>query len=234
MTAPALSILVPMLDEAESIGALLDDLQGLTVAYEIIVADGGSSDDGVAIAAGMGAVVVHARRGRGSQLRAGAALATAPVLCVLHADVRLPPATVRALGDIARRGSPCAQAFRLRIDARGLAYHLVEAGANLRSRGFDLPYGDQGLVVDLATYVAAGGFADVPIMEDVLLVRALGKHGGVMLRREVIVASARRWQRDGVWRRSATNLSLLLRFLLGASPRDLARRYERAARGTSS
>ena len=233
MRTPALSIVIPTTDEAHTVEGLLADLAALRATHEVIIADGGSVDDTVALATRMGARVVHAPRGRGSQLRAGVRTSSGRVLCVLHADVRLPAATLVALDALAREGAPRAVAFRLRIDARGVRYRLVEAGANLRSRVPGLPYGDQGLVVDRATYDAAGGFPDVPIMEDVLLVRALRGHGGVGLRREQVVVSARRWMRDGVWRRSARNLSVLLRWMLGASPHDLVARYERGGRRTT-
>jgi hypothetical protein len=155
----------------------------------------------------------------------GAAAARGAVLCFLHADVRLPRETLVALDRLARHGSPGAVAFRLRIDGARWSYRVVEWGANLRSRMLGLPYGDQGLVVSRSTYDRVGGCADVPLMEDVLLARALRKAGGVTLGREHVVASARRWQRDGVWRRSVSNLILLARFLLGAEPETLARRY---------
>jgi hypothetical protein len=94
---------------------------------------------------------------------------------------------------------------------------------------FALPYGDQGLVVDRVSYDACGGYADVPLMEDLLLARALHRAGcPVELRPESVVVSARRWERDGVLRRSATNLMLLARFAAGATPDDLAARYDAA------
>lgn len=225
MTDPLLSVVIPTLNEAGWIGGLLEDLRGLRVAHEVIVADGGSSDATLAMARGAGATVVAAPRGRGRQLRAGVSASRAAMLCVLHADVRLPADTLRAIEQLAVAGAPGAHAFRLRIGAGGLPYRLVELGANLRSRLLGLPYGDQGLLVDRVRYDAAGGYADVPLMEDVLLVRALGPIGGVRLRRESVVASARRWERDGVLRRSVANLAILARFMAGATPEELAPRY---------
>jgi rSAM/selenodomain-associated transferase 2 len=221
----ALSVVIPALEEGATIGALLGDLRALPVAHEVIVVDGGSRDDTIAVASAMGASVIASPPGRGRQLRAGAAAARGAVLCFLHADVRLPSETIAALDRLAGRGAPGTSAFRLRIDGGRWSYRLVELGANLRSQVLGLPYGDQGLVVSRSTYDRAGGYADVPLMEDVLLARALRIAGGVTLRREHVLASARRWERDGVWRRSASNLILLGRFLLGADPGTLARRY---------
>jgi rSAM/selenodomain-associated transferase 2 len=225
VTAPVLSIVIPTLDEGATIGTLLADLRALAVPHEVIVVDGGSRDATVATARRAGATVVESSAGRGRQLRAGAAAATAPTLCFLHADVRLPRETLAALDRLGRDGATGASGFRLRIDAGQWRYRFVEWGANLRSRLLALPYGDQGLVMDRRTYDRVGGYADVPLMEDVLMARALGRAGGVALGREHVVVSARRWERDGVWRRSIANLVLLARFLLGAQPERLARRY---------
>jgi rSAM/selenodomain-associated transferase 2 len=227
VTVPALSVVIPALDEATTIGGLLGDLSALRVTHEVIVSDGGSRDATPRAAGNAGAFVVRSERGRGRQLRAGIAAARGAMLCVLHADVRLPAETLRALEQIGETGARGAWAFRLRIDARGAAYRLVELGANLRSRAFALPYGDQGLVLDRATYDDAGGYADVPLMEDVLLARALRRAGRrIVLRREAVVVCARRWERDGVLRRSGRNLLLLARLAAGASPDELAPRYD--------
>lgn len=225
LTAPLLSVIVPALGESATLGALLDDLALLRVPHEVIVVDGGSGDDTVAIAERRGAMVVHSRRGRGTQLRAGAEVALGPVLCFLHADVRLPAAARETLDALAERIGVDAWAFRLQIDGRRWAYRLVEWSANARSSLLALPYGDQGLVIGRGLYDGVGGFADVPLMEDVLIARALRIVGGVGLLRAAIVVSPRRWERDGVLRRSIRNLWLLVRFFAGAPPTTLARAY---------
>lgn len=232
---PLLSVVVPALDEAAALPALLDRLAtALAVPHEVVVADGGSVDDTRAVAEARGAVVVDAPRGRGVQLRAGAAAARADVLLFLHADA-LPSAAALALCAArarAPRGRPAtheAGAFRLRIDATGAAYRMVERGANLRSRVLGLPYGDQGLLVTRAHYDAAGGFPAWPLMEDVALVRALRRTGRVRLLPADVGVSARRWQRDGVVRRMLGNWLLLARFLLGARPETLAAEYHKGS-----
>ncbi len=229
-TVPSLSVVIPAMDEAAMLPGLLQDLRRLTVhPVEIVVVDGGSTDGTADLAAAAGAQVVRAERGRGRQLRAGAAAARAPLLCFLHADVRLGDEALAELARLARDpgAGGAAWAFRLRIGAPGLAYRVVETGANLRSALAGLPYGDQGLVVSRAAYDAAGGYAAVPLMEDVMLVRALRRHRPVRLLRSAVTVSARRWQRDGVWRRSGLNLFLLARWLLGAAPERLVAAYER-------
>lgn len=218
-------MVVPTLDEADSIRRLLADLQGLAVSYEVVVADGGSADPTCAAARELGARVLTAPRGRGSQLRAGAAAAIAPLLCFLHADVRLDAPALRQIERIAELAPEGAFAFRLAIDGAGPAYRLVEWGANLRSAWAKLPYGDQGLLVRRADYDAAGGYPAVPLMEDVAFVRALGRVARVRLLPCAIRVSARRWERDGVLRRTWANWRLLAAYLLGAPPEQLARRY---------
>jgi rSAM/selenodomain-associated transferase 2 len=229
--APALSVVVPALDEARTLPALLDALRrGLRVPHEVIVADGGSADGTDAVARDAGARVVTGARGRGRQLAAAVAASRAPLLCALHADARPSPAALARLDALAAEtaaGRPPAHAyaFRLAIDAPGAAFRVVERTANARSRWLALPYGDQGLVMTRAAYDAAGGYPPWPLMEDVALVRALARVTGVRLLDAAVTVSARRWQRDGVVRRTLANWRLLARYLLGASPERLARDY---------
>jgi rSAM/selenodomain-associated transferase 2 len=216
---------IPTLDESASIGRLLEDLRGLAPLHEIVVVDGGSSDGTCEVARGMGARVLTAPRGRGPQLRAGAAAAVAPLLCFLHADVRLDAPALHQLGRIAEGRLAGAFAFRLAIDRPQLAYRLVEWGANLRSMWFRLPYGDQGLIVRREDYEAAGGFPDIPLMEDVALVRAIARVTRVRLLPAAVRVSARRWERDGVLRRTWSNWRLVAAYFLGVPPHRLALRY---------
>ncbi len=227
MTAPALSVVIPALNEASTIGPLLEDLSHLALSVETIVVDGGSSDGTSEVAAAHGATVLETRAGRGGQLRHGAAMARGGTLFFVHADVRVGMAARAALTRRAVSRSHGAWAFRLRIAGANLAYRFIELGANARSRVFSLPYGDQGLVIARATYDAVGGYADVPIMEDVLIARALAAVGGIGLLPETIDVSARRWERDGAGTRSVRNIMLLARFYAGADPASLARVYGR-------
>jgi rSAM/selenodomain-associated transferase 2 len=223
--APALSVIVPALDEERGIAELFGDLRRLTVPHEVIVVDGGSRDATPALAREAGAQVVSSRAGRGAQLRLGARIARAPLLFFVHADVRLEPASVRRLDALARTPAREALAFRLRIDAERYAFRVVERTANVRSRWLKMPYGDQGLIVRRECYEAAGGYPGYPLMEDVALVRTLRRVCGVGLLPEEIRVSARRWERDGIVRRTAHNWLLVTRFLLGADPATLVRGY---------
>lgn len=218
-------MVVPTLNEAGHVGDLLADLRGLSVPHEVILADGGSADATRSVAAAGGARVVVAGRGRGTQLRAGASSARAPMLCFLHADVRLDAEALAVLRDIALSQPRWASAFRLRIDASGGSYRLIEWGTHLRTRWFRLPYGDQGLLVRRDIYERAGGYPSIPLMEDVELARALGTHVQVRLLRASLRVSPRRWRRHGPLRRMFGNWILLARHLSGAAPQRLETKY---------
>jgi rSAM/selenodomain-associated transferase 2 len=225
VTPLPLSILVPTLNERGSLPFLLADLATLRTSCEVIVADGGSSDDTATVAARLGARVVFSERGRGCQLAAAAASAEGFVLCALHADVRLPPRTVAAIDAYAAQPPATAMAFSLGIGADGASFAIISALANLRSRLLHLPYGDQGLLMTRGMYDRCGGYPPVPIMEDVMLVRALARSVGIVVSPERVVASPRRWTRDGPWRRSMRNLAILSAYAVGASPARIAGWY---------
>lgn len=193
---------------------------------KIIIADGGSTDATCRIAKEQGAHVVHAPRGRGPQLAAGARAADTPWLLFLHADTRLSPgweaAVAAHMADPANRH--VAGAFRLAFDDESPAARRTAALANWRTRRLGLPYGDQGLLISRALYDAVGGYPEIPLMEDVAMARKLGRQRIRMLD-ATAVTSAEKYRRDGWWRRSAKNLTLLSLYFLGVPPARLAGRY---------
>jgi hypothetical protein len=147
------------------------------------------------------------------------------VLCFLHADVRLRADARRELAELAQARPAGAFAFRFRIDAPGWRYRLIELGARLRMRLFGLPYGDQGLVVSRADYETAGGYADLPLMEDVALADALRRVTTVRSLRSELPVSPRRWEREGPFTRTLRNWRIMVAYRLGASPHRLESRY---------
>lgn len=222
----SVSVVIPTLNAAEPLARLLAQLhetadEGLSL--EIVVSDGGSTDGTVAVAQATGAWLIEGARSRGGQLRRGAAAATGAWLLVLHADSVLPPGWARELASHAANCPDRAAVFRLRFDATGPGAALTGGWANLRSRLFGLPYGDQGLFLPRRAYDAAGGYADVPLMEDVDIIRRLPKRPCVL--RGAITTSAARYLREGWLRRGARNLGTLGLYFAGVSPARLAERY---------
>jgi len=187
---------------------------------ELIVSDGGSSDDTQALADAWGARIVSGPASRGGQLRRGCAQARADWFLVLHADTVLQPGWTAAVG--AHLGTRKAGYFQLQFDRGG---RVVAAWANLRARFLGLPYGDQGLLIPRALYAHVKGYADIPLMEDVAMVRALrGQLAGLDA---VAVTSSAKYRRQGWIRRGARNLWTLVRYFAGTDVATLARRYRR-------
>lgn len=238
----ALSIIIPALNEESHLGLLLHDLRGLGVAHRVVVVDGGSRDATTRVANQQGAEVLISSRGRGTQLAAGATLADTPWLLFLHADARLGHAALaevaRAITSHGSADAPNALApayvFRFGIGVRGIKYRLIERAVHLRTRFFSLPYGDQGLLVRRAEYDAAGGYPSWPLMEDVAIMKALRRLTTIEELRASIQVSARRWQEDGVVRRTWRNWSIMAAYLRGTPPDELAKRYLPSAPPRSS
>jgi rSAM/selenodomain-associated transferase 2 len=218
-------VVVPTLNEARYLPGLLEDLQQLTITYQLVVADGGSTDETIAVADSAGASVVLAPQGRGSQMNAGARVVSGNWLCFLHADVRLSPGVLQSLERTVGDASASAAVWRLAIDSPGLWYRTFELGALLRDRLGGLPYGDQGLLVRRELFEEVGGFPDIPVLEDVVMVRALRRATSLRRLPAAVRVSSRRWQREGPCRTWLRNTALVTAFLVGISPRRLARWY---------
>ncbi len=226
-----LSIVIPTLDAAPTLRATLEVLQSARHSTreqraELVVADGGSRDDTTAIAASAGARVIAVPRGRGPQFAAGAVIATGEWLLFLHADTRLADGWDRAVADFTGdpRNRARAAAFRFALDDPSPAARRIERLVAWRCRALGLPYGDQGLLIARAFYDRVGGYRPLPIMEDVDLVRRIGRRN-IDLLPVAAVTSAERWRRDGWLARSARNLLCLTLYFLGVPPRAIAVLY---------
>lgn len=221
-----ISIVIPTLNAVSSLPRCFEALmEGLSAGLirEVIITDGGSEDATLQIAEAAGADVVRGSPSRGGQLRRGCAVARAEWLLVLHADTVLQRGWAEAVADHiedSQQGAYFALAFR----AVGFRPSWVAGWANLRSRVFGLPYGDQGLLVRRLDYDAAGGYPDQPLMEDVALVRALPWLRALPVQ---ATTSAERYHRAGWVRRGARNLWTLFRYFAGVSPEKLAEAYRR-------
>ncbi|UNU22915.1 TIGR04283 family arsenosugar biosynthesis glycosyltransferase [Microcoleus vaginatus] len=227
-----ISLIIPVLNEASTIAPVISTaLEAKNV--EIIVADGGSSDGTADIAKSWGVRVISTAPGRATQMNAGAAAATGEILLFLHADTLLP----RGYDSYARRAlaneSTIAGAFELKIDARRLSLRLVEKGVNWRSKFLQMPYGDQALFLNAATFDQIGGFPDLPLMEDFQLVHRLKKQGRIEIVPHPVLTSARRWQQLGVIKTTAINQIVIIAYYLGVSPDRLAFWYKRQKKNSS-
>jgi rSAM/selenodomain-associated transferase 2 len=220
------SVVIPALDAAGELPETLAALIGIPVVGEIIVADGGSADDSVVIAEAAGARTLSAKRGRGTQLAAGAAAASSEWLMFLHADCRLAPGWERAVETFLNAPDAPGRAgyFAFALDASSGAARRLERIVRWRCRVFGLPYGDQGLLIHRTLYQAVGGFAALPLMEDVEFARRLGR-GRLAPLGVPAYASARRYREEGYIRRPLRNLICLALYFIGVPARHIVRLY---------
>lgn len=224
-----LSVVVPTLNAAARLPDALIALVPAAIdglVSEVVIADGGSTDATLAIADEMGARIVPAERGRGRQLAAGARAAKGPFLLFLHADTVLEAGwEAEAWRFVESEGAQArAAAFRFALDDLGADARRLERLVAWRCATFALPYGDQGLLIAKSFYERLGGFRALDLMEDVDLVRRIGRARLVLLEAKA-VTSAERFRREGYLSRPLRNLSLLALYFLRVPPRLLARLY---------
>jgi rSAM/selenodomain-associated transferase 2 len=213
-----LSVVIPALNAGACLG---DCLKSIGDADEVIVVDGGSSDNTVSVAEAAGARLIFAPKGRGVQLKAGGEAARGDWLLFLHADTRLASGWRDAAEpQMAKPFRPAC--FRLRLDDPAWQARMIERGVGLRVRLLGLAYGDQGLLVSRQLYDNVGGFRPLPLMEDVDLVRRIGR---VRMLGVDAITSADRWRRDGWFRRSGKNLACLSMYMAGVPAERIARFY---------
>lgn len=222
---PLLSVVIPTLNAARHLAGTLAALRGAPSA-ELIIADGGSGDATRPLAEAAGATVLDAPRGRGAQIAAGAAAARAPWLLLLHADTRLSPGWGKVAAAHMADPANAARAgyFRFALDSRAPQARRLERAVAWRSRMLGLPYGDQGLLIPARFLADLGGVRMLPLMEDVDLVRRIGRRRLVALDADA-VTSAEKWERQGWTARSARNLLCLTLWFAGVPPRLIRRLY---------
>ena len=220
-----LSIIIPVLNEASRIAGAVQHAWDLK-PHEVIVVDGGSSDGTAEIAARQSCTLLHSARGRAIQQNTGAYSAGGEVLLFLHADTWLAPAAAEQIARALGKDGLVAGAFCQRIEAPGRIYRMVERGNALRARVLGLPYGDQGIFLGSKIFRQLGGFPNVALMEDVLLMQQIRRVSPPALLPGPLNVSPRRWEKYGIVRQTLRNWSLLLAFELGASPKRLAQFYQ--------
>jgi rSAM/selenodomain-associated transferase 2/rSAM/selenodomain-associated transferase 1 len=220
---PYLSIIIPTLNEEKNIKATIQHARDEDA--EIIVVDGGSRDNTVARARDAGVRVEISPRGRALQQNRGAALSRGRVLLFLHADTELPSGFVGHVFEILMDPGAAAGAFHFKTEIYHPLMKVVALMTNFRSRYLNLPYGDQGLFLRKEVFESVGGFPEVPIAEDLFLVKKLAKHGIIRFAPAHVLTSARRWQTLGIFRTTLTNIVIAAACHLGVSYRILKRLY---------
>lgn len=225
-----ISIVIPALNEAGTIAQVLANIHPLP-NVEVILVDGGSSDDTVSIVQGLGGKVISSEKGRAHQMNVGAKAATGEILLFLHADTFLPlgfETMVRStLQPPLKREklAPIAGAFSLQIDDPLPSLRSIEWLVAWRSKWRQMPYGDQAIFLRAETFWELGGFREMPIMEDFELIRQLQRRGQIEILSAPVVTSARRWLQRGVWQTTLINQAIVIGYLMGVSPARLASWY---------
>jgi rSAM/selenodomain-associated transferase 2/rSAM/selenodomain-associated transferase 1 len=228
MASYELSIVIPVLNDTEPLGRLLTSIRP-DPQVEIVVVNGGEPDDRLtAICQRPDVRLLASAQGRGCQMNVGASAAAGRWMVFLHADTRLPP---QWSDEIRRAGADpdvVGGSFRFRLDSAAWQARLIERAVERRVRRLDLAYGDQALFVRRDVFNAIGGYRGWPLMEDVDFVRRLRQAGKLYHSAKPVLTSARRWERDGWWRRSAKNVMLQALFFAGVAPERLAKWYSHA------
>ncbi|MEI8172771.1 MAG: TIGR04283 family arsenosugar biosynthesis glycosyltransferase [Deltaproteobacteria bacterium] len=226
---PLFSIIVPVLNEESVINPAIEHigtLQEATGSYEIIVVDGDPEGKTIGAIRDTKVITAVGKKGRGNQMNRGAALARGDILLFLHADTRLPFNALTLIDSALRDPAFVAGAFDLAIASVRPVFRLIEKTASLRSRVTRIPYGDQALFFHRDSFNAIGGFADIPIMEDVEIMRRIKKRGDPIAFIDApVTTSSRRWEKEGVLYCTLRNRLIISLYLSGVSPERLAKFY---------
>jgi len=219
-----ISVVIPTLDEAASIARTLS-LVRQAGECETVVVDGGSTDDTPTVARRQADIVLNSLRGRARQMNAGARAATGDVLLFLHADSLLPCQFNQQIQTAFTNAAVVGGRFDVRLDAVGWQFRMIETLMNTRSRLSRIFTGDQAIFVRRDVFQRLGGFPELELMEDIEFSRKLKRAGRVVCLRERVTTSARRWQRNGVFRTIGLMWTLRLAYFLGVPPHQLKTFY---------
>ncbi len=231
MLPPRISIVIPVLNEARSLQAHLPLLQAAREAgHEVILVDGGSTDEGPALAAPLVDKLVRSPAGRALQMNAGAAQASGDLLLFLHVDTRLPEGAIALLQQAFVQPAVQWGRFDVRLSGAHRAFRLIETMINLRSRVSGVATGDQALFLRAGLFHAIGGFPAIPLMEDVAITKTLRRLSRPLCLRERVTTSSRRWEQHGIVRTVLLMWWLRLLYVCGMSPARLRDMYSKKKR----
>lgn len=225
---PLLSIIVPVVDEDRIINDLIEHLYGLPFGNgcEVIIADGNQSQNTLKAISRGDVKKIASFKGRGAQMNAGAAVAKGKILLFLHADTLLPRPVLDQILLALKQPDIVGGAFDLGINSNKWGFRLIETVASLRSRITRMPYGDQAIFIKKAVFERLGGFGEIPLMEDVDLMRRVRKTGQkIAIIPLKVLTSPRRWEKEGLLFSTLRNWILISLYLLGVSPKRLAKFY---------
>jgi rSAM/selenodomain-associated transferase 2 len=222
-----ISIIIPVLNEAALIVQTLSALQPLREAgHELIVVDGGSSDDTIALSEPLADQIIRSSRGRSRQMNAGAKIARGEILLFLHSDSLLPKgADQLIIREMGKRGKNWGR-FDVRLSGGHFLFRIVELLMNLRSRITCIATGDQAIFVKKKLFETVGGFPNIDLMEDIALSRLLKRYSPPLCLWQKVFSSSRRWERNGILRTVLLMWFLRLVYFYKADPSQLARFYE--------
>lgn len=223
----SVSIIMPVLNEAANLEALLQGLMPLRkMGVEIILADGGSQDETVSIATPLVDQVLNAPKGRARQMNAGAHVAHGDILLFLHADTQLPDGAIKMVREQLAQSKKVWGRFDVQIVGQPFMLKVIATMMNLRSRLTGIATGDQAIFVRSEDFFAVDGFPDQPLMEDIEISRLLKRRSFPICIRDFVKTSGRRWEIYGVWRTIFLMWRLRFLYWLGCSAEKLAQEYK--------
>ena len=234
MNSIKFSIIVPVFHERERINDLIEYLSGLESEgnVEIIIVDGAQEKDTLQIIQSENVVRISSEQGRSKQMNAGARAARGEILIFLHADTELPIHALRKIGSFTEQAEYVGGAFDLGIKSNKVIFKVIGTFSSLRSRLNRIPFGDQAIFIRKEYFNKIGGYKEIPLMEDVELLRRIKKSGGrIRIFYDRVMTSPRRWEKEGVIYCTLRDWTLQTLYLLGVSPEKLVNFYKSNERG---
>ncbi len=229
MNTTRFSIIVPVLHESDKINFLIGHINSLECSeeVEVVVVDGSAGEDTIEAIKSEGVIKLRAEKGRGKQMNAGASIAGGEILIFLHADTELPAGAFAKIDAAMKHEKYVGGAFELRIKSEKFLYRLLARLASIRCRLTKIPYGDQAIFIRSNYFKRIGGFKEIPLMEDVELMRRIKRIGDkICILKDHVSTSARRWNEEGFFFGLLRNAILFVLYILGVSPHRLARFYK--------